>query len=69
MIDCLDGCAFDPLKLDPGICGCAIPDTDTDADGTADCLDFCDNDPDKTRARFVRLRAAGLGRGQRRLTA
>ena len=47
VIDCLDGCAFDPLKLDPGICGCAIPDTDTDADGTADCLDFCDNDPNK----------------------
>jgi hypothetical protein len=47
VIDCLDGCAFDPLKLDPGLCGCGTPDTDTDTDGTPDCLDFCDNDPNK----------------------
>jgi hypothetical protein len=47
VIDCLDGCPFDPLKLEPGVCGCGEPDTDTDTDGTADCLDFCDNDPNK----------------------
>jgi hypothetical protein len=47
VIDCLEGCPFDPLKLDPGLCGCGTPDTDTDTDGTPDCLDVCDNDPNK----------------------
>jgi hypothetical protein len=39
--DITDGCADDPDKVDPGICGCEMPDTDIDGDGTADC-----NDPD-----------------------
>jgi hypothetical protein len=43
-----DACPDDPAKTDPGICGCGIPDTDSDADGAADCLDQCANDPDKT---------------------
>ncbi|MEZ4897454.1 MAG: thrombospondin type 3 repeat-containing protein [Saprospiraceae bacterium] len=30
--DC-DLCDNDPLKLDPGICGCGIPDIDQDNDG------------------------------------
>jgi hypothetical protein len=43
--DCVDGCKFDPLKVDPGACGCGRPDTDTDGDKTPNCLDPCDIDP------------------------
>ncbi|MCP4844056.1 MAG: hypothetical protein GY901_03010, partial [Actinomycetia bacterium] len=45
--DCLDGCENDPGKIEPGDCGCGVPDTDTDGDGTLDCFDGCENDPDK----------------------
>ncbi|MGI6375415.1 MAG: InlB B-repeat-containing protein [Anaerolineae bacterium] len=38
--DC-DGCPRDPLKAEPGACGCGVPDTDTDGDGIADCADNC----------------------------
>jgi hypothetical protein len=40
-----DNCPNDPLKIDPGVCGCGVPDTDTDSDGTPDCTDGCPNDP------------------------
>ncbi|MBX2973870.1 MAG: T9SS type A sorting domain-containing protein, partial [Flavobacteriales bacterium] len=43
-----DGCPTDANKTHPGVCGCGTPDTDTDEDGTADCIDGCPNDPDKT---------------------
>jgi hypothetical protein len=43
-----DGCPVDPLKQSPGICGCGIVDTDSDSDGTADCVDGCPDDPSKT---------------------
>lgn len=43
-----DVCPNDPNKTSPGICGCGIPDTDTDRDGTPDCVDGCPNDPNKT---------------------
>lgn len=43
-----DCCPDDDDKLEPGECGCGMPDTDTDADGTADCNDGCEDDPDKT---------------------
>jgi hypothetical protein len=46
----LDQCPTDPAKTEPGICGCGTPDTDTDADGTADCVDGCPSDPRKTQA-------------------
>jgi hypothetical protein len=46
----VDNCPADPLKTEPGICGCGIADTDSDSDGTADCLDACPADPDKTAA-------------------
>lgn len=36
-----DLCPTDPDKLDPGICGCGVPDVDTDLDGLADCVDSC----------------------------
>jgi len=34
-----DGCPTDPNKIDPGICGCGVPDTDTESEGTPDCID------------------------------
>lgn len=39
-----DNCPEDPNKTEPGICGCGIPDADTDTDGTPDCYDNCPND-------------------------
>ena len=42
-----DLCPDDPAKVSPGTCGCGIPDTDTDNDGTADCVDGCPTDPNK----------------------
>lgn len=36
-----DFCPEDAEKKLPGVCGCGTPDTDTDADGVADCKDNC----------------------------
>ncbi|NOY69020.1 MAG: hypothetical protein GXP53_05945 [Deltaproteobacteria bacterium] len=41
--DYQDGCPSDPLKVDPGDCGCGNAETDTDGDGIADCIDTVDN--------------------------
>ncbi|MFC1864997.1 thrombospondin type 3 repeat-containing protein [Chloroflexota bacterium] len=41
----IDECPDDPDKTSPGICGCGVPDTDSDGDGTADCNDGCPSDP------------------------
>ena len=38
-----DLCPSDPQKAYPGQCGCGTPDTDSDADGTANCNDGCPN--------------------------
>jgi subtilisin family serine protease len=43
-----DSCPEDPNKVRAGVCGCGVADTDSDADGTADCLDGCVADRDKT---------------------
>ena len=44
--DLCDGCPNDPDKIDPGTCGCGIPDIDADGDGVADCLDGAFDVPD-----------------------
>ena len=43
--DCNDGCNGDPLKGQPGVCGCGNPDTDSDGDGRLNCQDGCPLDP------------------------
>ena len=43
----IDGCPDDPGKTEPGECGCGVPDTDSDGDGTPDCNDDCPDDPEK----------------------
>jgi len=35
--DCLDQCPNDAPKTEPGECGCAAPDTDSNSNGIADC--------------------------------
>jgi len=42
-IDECESCPADPSKTEPGQCGCGQPDTDTDHDGVADCLDIMCN--------------------------
>ena len=43
---CVDHCPDDPLKSDPGLCGCGTREAtdDTDGDGTIDCMDECPMD-------------------------
>jgi hypothetical protein len=48
VLDCLDGCPYDPLKTAPGLAGCGVPETDTDHDGTPDAIEQCPNDPNNT---------------------
>jgi hypothetical protein len=38
-----DLCPDDPGKVEPGICGCGVPDIDSDHDGTLDCIDTDDD--------------------------
>jgi hypothetical protein len=35
--DCDDGCPDQPSKLEPGLCGCDLPDDDTSDSGVASC--------------------------------
>lgn len=44
--DCLDACPDDPLKTEPGACGCGISEVDSDGDGTPDCKDCGPSDLD-----------------------
>ena len=43
----VDQCPADPNKSDPGDCGCGRLDTDSDGDGSADCVDRCPGDANK----------------------
>jgi hypothetical protein len=43
-----DCCPDDPLKTQPGVCGCGTPDDDSDYDGVPNCHDTCPDDPTKT---------------------
>lgn len=45
-----DQCPDDPDKLEPGVCGCGVPDLDQDHDGTADCVDNCAAHPNPDQA-------------------
>lgn len=45
-----DNCPSDPNKTEPGVCGCGVPDADSDGDGAMNCVDGCPNDPAKTTA-------------------
>jgi hypothetical protein len=36
-----DNCPADPVKLDPGFCGCGVTEQDTDIDLVIDCVDKC----------------------------
>ncbi|MBI3757895.1 MAG: thrombospondin type 3 repeat-containing protein [Deltaproteobacteria bacterium] len=46
----VDQCPNDPNKIEPGLCGCGVPDVDSDGDGVLNCLDGCPADPKKTTA-------------------
>ena len=37
----VDYCPEDVNKIDPGVCGCGIPDADSDEDSVLDCQDNC----------------------------
>ena len=47
--DACDGCPDDPAKIEPGVCGCGISETDDDGDGVL-CEDNCPAvvNPDQT---------------------
>ncbi len=40
-----DECPLDGGKTSGGVCGCGVPDIDTDGDGFLDCVDACPNTP------------------------
>jgi len=44
---CGDRCPNDPAKISDGLCGCGVPDVDTDADTIPDCHDQCPGDDDR----------------------
>ena len=43
-----DECPDDPVKRLAGVCGCGHSETDSDGDGTPDCIDQCPYDNAKT---------------------
>ena len=49
-LDCKDGCPDDPNKVEPGECGCGVPDRDRDEDSVANCNDNCPSIPNRNQA-------------------
>ncbi len=47
-----DQCPADPAKAQPGLCGCGVPDDDTDDDGLVGCKDNCPFDANADQADF-----------------
>lgn len=45
-----EACPDDPLKQQPGACGCGIADSDSDGDTVADCNDLCPEVDDRIYA-------------------
>ena len=43
--DVVDLCPDDFNKTEPGVCGCGVPDVDSDGDGLMNCVDLCPNIP------------------------
>lgn len=44
-----DRCPSDPIKMEPGTCGCGVPDSsDDDEDSVVNCLDACPQDKGKS---------------------
>lgn len=50
--DCLDLCANDALKSEPGSCGCGKSESDSDGDLTPNCIDACPSDANKILAGY-----------------
>ena len=50
--DCLDLCANDSLKSEPGSCGCGRTEVDSDGDLTPNCIDACPSDANKVLAGY-----------------
>ena len=48
--DSNEACPSDPFKIFPGVCGCNVPDADTDEDTVADCVDLCPDLDDRMYA-------------------
>lgn len=48
--DCYDGCPLDPFKIEPGACGCGVPEGDLDGDGICDAVDNCPSIANPTQA-------------------
>ncbi|MBW2704292.1 MAG: hypothetical protein JRF33_26025, partial [Deltaproteobacteria bacterium] len=44
------GCPEDANKIEAGVCGCGVSDTDGDGDTTPDCVDGCPEDANKIEA-------------------
>ncbi len=42
-----NGCPNKPYKIEPGVCGCLVPDTDSDGDSVPDGVGQVLSDPDR----------------------
>lgn len=52
--DCHEECDQDPNKTEPGICGCGVPDDDSDGDGILDCQELiCTGNTEEFNGRCV----------------